>query len=385
MSLNIERIVHKDLATSCNDFAKAFYKELSSVSKENIISSPLSVHMILSLLSHGAGSETLDDFISGLGHREQKIIKEQYASLITVLNGLENVKLYIANAMYIQEGLELLTEFSTIGTDMYRSKISNLNFKRNTDAAEKINTWIKEITNDKISNLVSSDDFDEGTKLVLINAIYFNGKWLNKFDAKNTQKKTFHATKNEKKLVPMMFNKCKYNYGEIPQLAAKYIELPYMNEDIVMIIILPNEVEGLSNLQNNFSWEILANVSQSNTDVELYLPKFKVEFTVDLKNVLCKLGLSKMFEDNADFSRISDVPLKVSKVLHKAMIEVSEEGTEAAAATAVHMRLRRMIDMPEQFVVDRPFMFTIQYKPNNVPLFIGSVKDIKATLGKDEL
>lgn len=154
--------------------------------------------------------------------------------------------------MYIQEGLELLTEFSTIGTDMYRSKISNLNFKRNTDAAEKINTWIKEITNDKISNLVSSgefsfrhaiiatiimivtfhliltDDFDEGTKLVLINAIYFNGKWLNKFDAKNTQKKTFHATKNEKKLVPMMFNKCKYNYGEIPQLAAKYIELPYM-------------------------------------------------------------------------------------------------------------------------------------------------------------
>ncbi|XP_076242697.1 antichymotrypsin-2 isoform X3 [Calliopsis andreniformis] len=343
--------------------------------------------MILSLLSHGAESETLDELVSGLCHREKNAIKNHYASLIAALNELENVKLHIANAMYLQEGFKMLTEFSAVGTDMYQSMISTLNFKNNVHAAEQINTWIKETTNNKIDNLISSGDFDENTRLVLVNAIYFNGAWLNKFDTKNTQKKAFYVTKHEKRLIPTMFNKSKYDHGEIPSLRAKFIEIPYMNKDIVMIIILPNEVDGLSHIQTHFSWEILANTSKFETEIELYLPKFKIEFTVDLENILRKLGLNTMFEDKANFNRLSNVPLKVSKVLHKAMIEVNEEGTEAAAATAVHMRLRRMIDMPEQFVVDRPFMFIIKYEPNNIPLFIGSVKDIKhnVTFEKDEL
>ncbi|XP_076242696.1 antichymotrypsin-2 isoform X2 [Calliopsis andreniformis] len=387
MTSSSKGIVHTDLTASCNDFAKAFYKELCFTSDENIVSSPLSVHMILSLLSHGAESETLDELVSGLCHREKNAIKNHYASLIAALNELENVKLHIANAMYLQEGFKMLTEFSAVGTDMYQSMISTLNFKNNVHAAEQINTWIKETTNNKIDNLISSGDFDENTRLVLVNAIYFNGAWLNKFDTKNTQKKAFYVTKHEKRLIPTMFNKSKYDHGEIPSLRAKFIEIPYMNKDIVMIIILPNEVDGLSHIQTHFSWEILANTSKFETEIELYLPKFKIEFTVDLENILRKLGLNTMFEDKANFNRLSNVPLKVSKVLHKAMIEVNEEGTEAAAATAVHMRLRRMIDMPEQFVVDRPFMFIIKYEPNNIPLFIGSVKDIKhnVTFEKDEL
>ncbi|XP_076644251.1 leukocyte elastase inhibitor isoform X2 [Halictus rubicundus] len=375
----------KSLSASCFDFTKVFHTELSRTSEANVVSSPLSVHMILSLLSHGAKNETLSELTTGLYHHDKNFIEKGYTALIAALNELNSTKLYIANAMYIQEGFQLLSDFLTSGTSTYKAVISKLDFKHKKEAAEEINTWVKQATNHKISDLVSSDDFDEHMKLVLVNAIYFNGMWLHKFDVKQTQKKAFYVTKSKQKMVATMFNKFRYNYGEIPTLDAKFIEIPYMNEDIVMTIVLPNEVDGLSKLQNNISWEVLANASRRNDDIELYLPKFKIEFMVDLEDTLRKLGLNKMFQDNADFGYISNEPLKVSKCIHKAMIEVNEEGTEAAAATAVHIRLKRMIYMPEQFLVDRPFMFIIEHKPYNIPLFIGNVKDIESVAEKDEL
>ncbi|XP_043520442.1 antichymotrypsin-2-like isoform X1 [Frieseomelitta varia] len=382
---NSEDNISKHLSASCNDFTKNLYKELSSDYRGNVVNSPLSIHMILSYLSHGAESTTLNELTKSLYHYDKDSIQEGYRSLITQLNELEDIKLYIANSIYIQDEFELLMEFLTIGREFYQSEISKIDFK-NIDAAEKINSWVKQKTNNKISNLVSSDDFDENIKLVLINAIYFNGSWLNTFNAKNTKDKIFHVTRDQTKLVPTMFNKSQYNYGNIPILQAKFIEIPYTNTDIVMIIILPNEIDGLLNLQTNFSWEILTNASRLHGEIELYLPKFKIEFTVDLKNILSKLGVSKMFSHDANFKRISSVPLMVNKILHKAVIEINEEGTEAAAATAVHLRLRRsMANELEQFLVDRPFMFVIEYKPKNVPLFIGSVQDIGVASQKDEL
>ncbi|KAK1135482.1 hypothetical protein K0M31_000074 [Melipona bicolor] len=382
---NSEDDISKHLSASCNDFTKNLYKELSSDSRGNVVNSPLGIHMILSYLSHGAESTTLNELTKSLYHYDKDSIQEGYRSLITQLNELGDIKLYIANSIYIQDEFELLTEFLTIGREFYKSEISKIDFK-NIDAAEKINSWVKQKTNNKISNLVSSDDFDENIKLVLINAIYFNGSWLNTFNAKNTNDKIFHVTRDQTKLVPTMFNKSQYNYSNIPILQAKFIEIPYTNTDIVMIIILPNEIDGLLNLQTNFSWEILTNASRLYGEIELYLPKFKIEFTVDLKNILSKLGVSKMFSRDANFKRISSVPLMVNKILHKAVIEINEEGTEAAAATAVHLRLRRsMANEPKQFLVDRPFMFVIEYKPKNIPLFIGSVQDIGIASQKDEL
>ncbi|KOX72767.1 Alaserpin [Melipona quadrifasciata] len=366
--------ISKHLSASCNDFTKNLYKELSSDFRGNVVNSPLSIHMILSYLSHGAESTTLNELTKSLYHYDKDSIQEEYRSLITQLNELGDIKLYIANSIYIQDEFELLTEFLTIGREFYKFEISKIDFK-NIDAAEKINSWVKQKTNNKISNLVSSDDFDENIKLVLINAIYFNGSWLNTFNAKNTKDKIFHVTRDQTKLVPTMFNKSQYNYSSIPILQAKFIEIPYTNTDIVMIIILPNEIDGLLNLQTNFSWEILTSASRLYGEIELYLPKFKIEFTVDLKNILIFY-----------LYRISSVPLMVNKILHKAVIEINEEGTEAAAATAVHLRLRRsMANEPKQFLVNRPFMFVIEYKPKNIPLFIGSVQNIGIASQKDEL
>ncbi|CAL7939940.1 unnamed protein product [Xylocopa violacea] len=386
-SLNNKDTVFKILSASCNDFTKAFHKELSLAATGNIVSSPLSVHMILSHLSHGAESITLAELTKSLCHYNKDSVKEGYKSLITLLNNLDDIELHIANTMYIQNKFELLAEFLILGKEVYQSEISKVDFKHSSDTAAKINTWIKDKTNNKILDLVSPGDFDESTKLVLINAIYFNGSWLHAFDAKKTKNRIFHVTKDQTKVVPTMFIKSKYSCGKIPHLQAKFIEIPYMNTDIVMTVILPNEVDGLLNLQNNFSWEVLANASRSNSDVELYFPKFKIEFKMDLGNILHKLGLSTIFKADANFSRISNIPLLVSKVLHKAVIEVTEEGTEAAAATSVQMRVRRMIDLDETelFIVDRPFMFIIEYKTNNIPLFIGCVQDIGIAFQKDEL
>ncbi|XP_031829793.2 leukocyte elastase inhibitor isoform X1 [Nomia melanderi] len=378
--------VHQNLSASCAAFSKVFYKELYVTSEENIVSSPLSIHMILSLLSHGAKSETLNALSTSLYHHDKNMIKEGYADLVTVLNELKNITLHVANAIYIQEEFELLPEFLEIGTNTYKSVISKLDFKhKKEEAADEINKWVEQITHHKISGLVSSDDFDEFSKLVLVNAIYFSGMWLKKFDVDQTQKKIFHTARGEKKMVTTMFKKSRYNYGEIPLLDAKFIEIPYMNEDIVMTVLVPNEVDGLTNLQNKFSWEVLANASRKNADISLYLPRFEIEFTVDLDDILRKLGLENIFEDEADFGDISNIPLKVSKVVHKAVIKVSEEGTEAAAATAVHMRLKRSFQRAEQFLVDRPFMFIIEHKPNNIPLFIGNVKDLESESKRDEL
>ena len=377
--------MHENLSVSCNDFTTDFYKELSATNDKNIVSSPLSIHMILSLLSHGAEAETFDELINGIRYHYKDLLQDAYKSLITQLNELTTVKLYIANAVCVQNGFELHTEFSALAAEAYQSEIMSIDFKHSKDAAMKINTWIKSKTNDKIADLVSSDNIGEDTKLVLINAIYFNGNWLHMFDKQKTQNREFYVAKDKKKLVPTMVNKSSYNYGKIPTLHAKFIEIPYKNMDIIMTIILPDEADGLTNLQSNFSWEILKNASRSNREVKLYLPKFKIEFTVDLETILRTLHVNKMFEDNANFNRISNKPLKVSKILHKAIIEVDETGTEAAAATVSSMRFCRMVSLPEEFIVDRPFMFIIEHKQNNIPLFIGNVRDIKVTSQKDEL
>ncbi|XP_017880303.1 leukocyte elastase inhibitor-like isoform X2 [Ceratina calcarata] len=379
--------MYKNLSIACNEFTRNIYKQFTAASaNENIVSSPLSIHMILSYLSHGADSTTLEEFTKSLYLFDKESIKEGYRSLITQFNELGNIKLYLANAMYVRHDFDLFTEFLTIGKEVYQSEIVKIDFRRNTDAAAKINGWIKKKTNNKIPALVSPNDFDENTCMVLVNAIYFNGNWLQAFDKKNTKDRAFHVTASQQKLVPTMYRKSSYAHGNIPTLKAKFIQIPYMNTDVTMTIILPDDINGLMNVENKYTREALENVTVSNSEVELYLPKFKVEFRIDLRNILRNLDLSLMFEHNANFRRISKVPLLVSKVLHKAVIEVNEEGTEAAAATYAQVRVRRMIvEEPEKFVVDRPFMFIIEYKPSKTSLFIGSIRDIGTSPRKEEL
>ncbi|KAL0122113.1 hypothetical protein PUN28_007112 [Cardiocondyla obscurior] len=375
----------KALSTACNKFAISVYKSLPSSTDSNIITSPLSLHIVLSLLSNGAGGFTLDELKSALYHNDTIAINNEFKILALLLNNIENIELHIANKIYIQDGFDLMTEFLTICTNIFQSSISRLDFKDKAVASKAINLWIEKATNNKIFNVVSSDDLDDDTRVMIINAIYFKSKWLHPFDKANTEKRKFHVSKTEVNLIPTMFKKSKYAYGEIPTWHTSFIEIPYVNQDIVMIILLPERQIDLQDLENNFDWEMLVDTPRLIEEVALYLPKFKFEVTIKLKEVLQKIGLNTMFGDNADFTRLSNIPLKVNHVLQKVFIEVNEEGSEAAAATVVEMRIKRMAIIPMEFVVDRPFLFVIEHKPTRVPLFLGSVRKIEYFHEKDEL
>lgn len=386
MSAQKEENAFQKISNSCCFFSNNYYKVLSEELKGNIVTSPFSLHVILSLLHHGTKGLTFDEFRSALYPADTDVSHEETKSLMSVLNDIKQVELQIANAIYIQDGFQILSDFLTVSTDVYNCLLSKTDFTKRDQAINEINLWVKDATKNKIPTVLSRDDIDDSTIAILVNAVYFKGHWLNKFDEDLTEKKSFHITKTNTKLVPMMFKKSKFLYGEISSLNAKFIEIPYLNQDIVMTVLLPKEIEGLQFLEKNFKWEDFLETSRVETKLELYLPRFKFEVTIDLKKILYKMGLISMFEDNANFSRFTDSSVKVSQAFQKAFIEVNEEGSEAAAATVVQMRLRRaLIDITENFLVDRPFLFIIYHKPSKIPLFLGSVKDIDVPVEKDEL
>ncbi|XP_015182132.1 PREDICTED: antichymotrypsin-2-like isoform X2 [Polistes dominula] len=386
MSTQKEENTLQKVANSCCFFSSNFYKILSNEFDGNVITSPFSLHTILSLLHHGSKGVTSNELETVLYQNGADVPHDEIKSLISTLNDIKDVELQIANAIYIQDGFEIINEFTTVSTDVFNCDLSVINFKNKLQAFNEINSWVKKATRDKISNILSMDDIDDYTRAVLINAVYFKGYWLHKFDDKLTKQIFFHATKTDKKLVPMMYKQTKYVYGEIPRLDARFIEIPYLNKDITMIILLPNDIEGLQSLEQNFKWEDISEASSNEIDIALTLPRFKYEVTINLENILRKLGLNSMFEDNADFGKLTNEPVKISKILQKAFIEVNEEGSEAAAATVGIVRLRRaLIDFPEEFLVNRPFLFIINHKPSKIPIFLGSVKDIYIPMEKDEL
>ncbi|XP_035722562.1 leukocyte elastase inhibitor-like isoform X1 [Vespa mandarinia] len=386
MSVQKEENILQKVANSCCFFSSNFYKVLSDEFDGNIITSPLSLHTILSLLHHGSKGVTSNELQTVLYPSSIDVSHNEIKSLISILNDIKEVELQVANAIYMQDNFQILSEFTTVSKDVFNCGLSIINFKNKLQAINEINTWVKKATRDKISTILSNDDIDEDTKAILINAVYFKARWLHKFDDKLIKNIFFHTSKTEKKLVPMMYKRSKYIYGEISNLNARFIEIPYINQDIAMIILLPNEINGLEFLEKNFKWEDFSEASRNEIDIELSLPRFKYEITIDLENILRKMGLHSIFEDTADFGNLTNEPVKISKILQKAFIEVNEEGSEAAAATVAQIRLKRaLIDFPEEFLVNRPFLFIIYHKPSKIPIFFGSVKDINIPVEKDEL
>ncbi|KAF7994109.1 hypothetical protein HCN44_011378 [Aphidius gifuensis] len=374
-------------AESCRVFSSNLFKGTTEVyeNSKNIILSPLSVHVTLSYLCHGARENTANEMMMGLSINtndwSQYEMHIGYRNLLASINETSKADLIIANSVFCHESVKLKSLFSSLGTDYYNFEIKNINFDNNIESVGYINDWIIKKTNNKINDVIKSD-----TKLILVNAIYFKGTWQHPFDPDKTSDRDFYITKLSSIKVPMMTNKQRYAYGKLPQYKSKFIELPYTIEDLSMMIILPDDIDGLSLIEKNFDWNLVVDAEIGRGDVILHLPKFKIQCTTNLKEILQNIGFKNMFENAADFSGISETPLKVSKVIQKAFIEVNEEGSEAAAATVVKMRLKRSLEEPEEFNVNRPFMIAIRHKPSNIPLFIGRVCDIgKEVIVKDEL
>ncbi|XP_060518991.1 serine protease inhibitor 3/4-like isoform X3 [Cylas formicarius] len=373
-------------------FTKELYSILSKT-EGNVFFSPISVHAILSLAFQGAKGATKEAFAKSLNVVDSDVAATGYKDILAHLNNISDVQLLMANKVYVKQGRNLKQSFKDVTEKHFLAEVEAVDFVQSKEAAEKINSWVEHKTNNKIKDLINPGDLDALTRLILVNAIYFKGMWLNKFNPERTQTEKFYLNENDTVDVQMMFNKDKYLFKEDSKLDAKILEMPYSNQDVSLVIILPNKRDGIAELEQKLFDTDLTKITENmfKVDVIVKLPKFKIEHTIQLNEPLSKAGLDIIFGDQADFSELleGDEALQVSKVVQKAFIEVNEEGTEAAAATGVKMRMKRAISCRD-FSADRTFIFMLCVRHKGVQniLFYGRLaipNPNRASFNHDEL
>ncbi|GAB4310240.1 serpin family protein [Pseudothermotoga elfii] len=359
---------------SSNLFGVDLYKVLSE-KPGNIFFSPFSISSAFAMTYIGADSDTAQQMKNVLHFDlDDEMLLSNFSQLITSLNqSNENYQLSVANSMWLQEGYPFLKEFVEQIQKYYQSWINYVDFANHKDEArEEINKWIEANTNNKIIDLIKPDDIDSLTRLVLTNAIYFKGLWLNPFDPSSTRKESFHISKNEKKEIDMMFKNIIANYTE--DSSVQVLELPYAKNKISMIIVLPKEDKDLGQIEKNISLDLFKKWRSSlkPTEVNVHIPKFKTECRFNLKQTLMSMGIVDAFTDAADFSKMDGTKmLKIKDVIHQSFIEVYEEGTQAAAATATIVNIKIAPKKPVEFRANRPFIFFIYDSTYDLILFIG--------------
>ncbi|KAK7158325.1 hypothetical protein R3I93_009515 [Phoxinus phoxinus] len=287
--------------------------------------------------------------------------------------------LSLANRLYGEQSYQFVEKFLNDAKSYYEAGLEKVDFKNKSEAARvNINKWVETKTQEKIKDLVPQGAIDGMTKLVLVNAIYFKGNWEKKFPKEATRDGQFKLNKNRTKPVKMMHQKAQFPLAIIPEINSQVLELPYVGKNLSMLIILPNEMEddttGLQKIEKALTnekfmqWTKPSNMRQQEVDVSL--PRFKMEETYDMKSLLISMGMEDIFDGNkVNLSGMSsNKDLVVTKVIHKAFVEVNEEGTEAAAATGAVVAIR---SFPQMFNADHPFLFFIRHNPSNAVLFYG--------------
>ena len=257
----------------------------------NVVFSPISVHAVLSMSYKGAKGTTAEKFASILQVPTAAAAAEGYNIVMNRLNSIPYVTLLTANKIYLMEGYELLPEFSNAITKNFLSEVELLNFAANEEAAATINAWVEEKTKEKIKNLINKDALNALNRLVLVNAIYFKGNWKDTFYQENTTTEPFYLNDVDSVEVQMMHAARNFYYNEDTTLYAKILKLPYINEDLSMIIILPYDRNGIAELEKKLGTINLTEIIQNMWPrlVIVSLPKFKIEQTIDLKSSLTKV------------------------------------------------------------------------------------------------
>ena len=375
-----------------NKFALDLYAKLQDADG-NLFFSPYSISTALAMTYAGARGQTATQMADALrfpvGNQPSSLDSQQFASefgkLIKDLNtrGEDGAyELTVANALWGQKGYGFLAEFLELVEKHYSSRLNEVDFAAATETARlTINAWVEKKTNEKIKNLIAEGVLDSMTRLVLTNAIYFKGNWAQQFKEDRTKEAPFTLSDGQKVDVPMMNQTTKFGYLETETLQG--LELPYADNELSMIVLLPKELDGLSELEKSLT---LDNLSQwqsklSKREVVVSIPKFKLTSQFSLASVLKAMGMTDAFSKSANFSGMNGKrDLFISAVIHKAYVDVNEEGTEAAAATAVTMRLTSIgpADRPPVFRADHPFLFLIRDNQSGSILFIGRVMNPKA-------
>ncbi|XP_053198037.1 serpin peptidase inhibitor, clade B (ovalbumin), member 1, like 3 isoform X1 [Scomber japonicus] len=372
------------LSKANTEFSLALLKKLSdNDGKANIFFSPFSISSALAMVLLGARGNTATQMSECL--KTKNLQDDVHASFAKVLNELNKpdapYALSVANRLYGEQSYQFVEDFVAQTRKHYNAELESVDFIASSEAARvNINTWVEKKTQDKIKDLLAAGVVDGLTKLVLVNAIYFKGNWNKRFQESSTCDAKFRLNKNESKPVKMMHQKTKFPLTFIPEANCQILELPYKGKELSMLIFLPMDIEdnstGLEKMEQQLTYENFVEWTRPDMmdeiEVQVGLPRFKMEEKYDMKNVLTSMGMVDAFDmAKSDFSGMSPAnDLVLSKVVHKAFVEVNEEGTEAAAATAAIMMLRCAM-RPTTFVADHPFLFFIRHNPSMSVLFAG--------------
>jgi len=363
------------LVESENSFAFDIFQEVLTATPEteNLIISPLSISCALSMTVNGANNETRDAMLDALrvSNLTPDDINQSYKDLTAALLSVDKrVLINIANSVWTENNFVVKKPFTDILTNYYNAEARSFDINDATAPAQ-INKWIEDHTNGLIKDML--DNLNDNTVMLLINAIYFKGKWKFEFDKTATTARNFTKADGSTASVQSMHQTetHKIYRGNGFVLA----EIPYGQGNFVMDIILPdnNSFTSVSPLltANNFNNWIS---TLSDQKVNFYLPRFKYDYKKKLKEILSNMGMGIAFTDNADFSNISDLSLLINDVTHQAFIETNEEGTEAAAATVVDVGVTSAgPDDPVLLDVNRPFIYFIRETTTNSILFMGKV------------
>jgi len=375
-SSGIQQIVNGN-----NKFALSLYKELAKKdSDKNVFFSPLSLTAALALTHVGAKNNTSEEIkhlldVKSINNDDFHSSLSKLFTLTQNEKAVENI-IKISNCLFSNNNHPFLSSFIKDAKTHFNAEIENMDFNNKAEECrQKINDIVKDKTNDMIKDFLKPGSINPMTAAIIINAIYFKGVWSEQFKKEDTRKDAFIIDENNEIEVDMMYINKKFKMGYSEEIRSQVLELPYVKNKFSMIIVLPFEDSSLKEIEPLLSFDSLNEVIENlegGMKIDVNLPKFKIEYDSGLKDIFVNLGMNDVFQPGlADFSGMDGLrQMYVSEILHKARIEVNEEGTVAAAATGMMMFA---MCMPPQFLVNRPFLFLIRDNESKLILFMGRV------------
>jgi serpin B len=373
--------VVRAVAAANNQLAFDLFRQLGSADAEkNLLISPISISTALTMTYAGARGETASQMaaVLHLNGLADDAVHAGYGGLIEDLNApREGYDLKVANRLFAQTGFPFRQLFLDTLAGPYAAPLEQLDFVRNTEPSrEHINGWVADQTNQKIKDLLPQGTITQDTRIVLTNAVYFNGAWKNRFVERSTADAPFYHLDGSVGRSPLMHQENYLNYADFDDF--QMLEIPYAGDDLTMVVMLPNDRDGLAALEASIDAERFQESVESleSRKVTLFLPKFTFRDDASLGTPLQGLGMTDAF-GNPDFTGISDGGgLAISDVIHKTFIDVNESGTEAAGATAVIIGTTSVDTNPVPlFRADHPFLFGIRDAHTGSLLFLGRMTD----------
>nr|XP_034824389.1 antichymotrypsin-2-like isoform X2 [Maniola hyperantus] len=349
--------------------ARMFTEVAKKNTGKSFVLSAYSVLTPLAQLSLASVDETHDELLDTIGMPNDNTTKEVFSLANAKVRALKGITLKTASKIYVADKYELNSKFAEDTRTIFGSEVQSVNFLDAKKAANEVNAWVEEQTNNRIKDLVDPDSLTADSRALLVNAIYFKGIWKNKFEKSLTLDYTFYVNRDVTTQVRMMYRKGDFKYAQSHELKSQIIEIPYQGQESSLIVVLPRDSEGINEVKEilkepNVLEDALKSMTEHN--VELYLPKFKIETTTNLKDILVKINVTKTFNPLTaklyNLIQTIDELLYIGSATQKAFIEVNEEGAEAAASNVTTSRFRL-------FYADRPFLFAL--KMNSLTLFNG--------------